>query len=88
MARVFLISSVLRRLQSPGALGVPQHPIVRKSGLDKRVKDGQVPTVSQNLPPVLTPTEVVGPNLAVCLKGGGALLDQPHMVDQQDCCQQ
>ena len=61
---------------------------MRESGLDKRVKDGQVPAVSQNLPPVLTPTEVVGPNLAVCLKGGGALLDQPHVVDQRDCCQQ
>lgn len=88
MARVFLISSVLWCLQSPGALGVPQHPIVRESGLDKRIEQGQVPPVPQNLSPVLPPAEVVRPNLAVCLKRGGTLLDQPHVVDQQDCRQQ
>ena len=87
-ARVFLISSVLWCLQSPGALGVPEHPIVRESGLDKRTKEGEVPTVSQNLPPVLPPAKVVRANLTVCLKGSGTPLDQPHMVDQEDCGQQ
>jgi len=87
-ARVFLISSVLWCLQSPGALGVPEHPIVRESGLDKWAKQGEVPTVSQNLSPVLPPAKVVRANLTVCLKGGGTPLDQPHMVDQEDCGQQ
>ena len=60
---------------------------MRKPGLDERVEDCQVPAVSQHLPPVLPPSKVVRPNLTVGLKGGRALLDQPHMVDQQDCRQ-
>jgi len=61
---------------------------VRESRLDKGVEESQVPAVAQYLPPILAPAEIVGPDLAVCLKGGGTLLDQPHMVDQQDCSQQ
>jgi len=61
---------------------------VWESRLDKRVKEGQVPAVAQYLPPILAPAKIVRPNLAVCLKGGGTLLNQPHMVDQQDCSQQ
>ena len=61
---------------------------MRESRLDEGVEESQVPAVAQYLPPILAPPKIVGPNLAVCLKGGGTLLDQPHMVDQQDCSQQ
>ena len=56
--------------------------------LDEGVDKREVPALPEHLPPVLPPTQVVRVDLAVGLEGGGACLDEPHVVDEEDCRQE
>ena len=51
-------------------------------------EENNVKTDPEHLPPVLPPTQVVRVDLAVGLEGGGACLDEPHVVDEKDCRQE
>lgn len=83
-----LFSSVLRSFQLPSLLGVPFNTIMGELGLDKWPDHSNVPSITQNLNPILSPSQVVVSNLSIGLESCVSFVNQPDMIHQQDRCEE